>query len=289
MLDIIPDATETLVIDPGNSNQQWAACLWHIEDELEAAFGAWSCPVSEELPGICSGKLFTLRFWRLSQRCLFRVFSREGLATNKNKLGIMLSERSMYWIRHKTFVLTTVWPYLQAGRTAVICTLSNQLLLPQCGKISPAGFRALHRPHEHTMRWQPQGTWSTYLVALIRQASSHLQVATMIRCFPAIKKVHVDLAGSQFGGLNDLYSLDPEAFTWTRIEARTTSTPSPRCGHGLASSNHLLFLFGGSASCFNNAGYTGTPTYSAFLFNSDWDCCEFFFLSWGSFLDSRFN
>ena len=65
-------------------------------------------------------------------------------------------------------------------------------------------------------------------------------------------------AGSRFGALNDFYSLDPEFVIWTRIgfNASKAIIPPPRCGHGLASSGQLIFIFGGSESCFN-AGSNG--------------------------------
>ena len=49
--------------------------------------------------------------------------------------------------------------------------------------------------------------------------------------------------------MNDLYMLDPSTNTWSDLTYIATGPrPSPRMGHGFASADNKLFVFGGSSN-----------------------------------------
>ena len=100
------------------------------------------------------------------------------------------------------------------------------------------------------------GRWSIYSVAAIREVH---RLKAKDACVARVITLSFFIAGAQFGALNDFYSLDPRSVTWTQIGPRNGSkavSPPARCGHGMVSSGQLLFVSGGSASCFN-AGSSG--------------------------------
>jgi hypothetical protein len=48
------------------------------------------------------------------------------------------------------------------------------------------------------------------------------------------------------GLLGDLHVLDPSQLAWTELSKVVSgSAPAPRCGHGFASADGMLYVFGG--------------------------------------------
>ena len=58
--------------------------------------------------------------------------------------------------------------------------------------------------------------------------------------------------------MNDFYMLDPSTNTWSDLTNNISGQrPSPRSGHGFASANNKLFIFGGYNPYEYYNGYSG--------------------------------